>query len=148
MLLKNNVHVYCTWYKSLSRTLDRAIVSFVKILLAFQMQYNISSKQWHFMPLHKGPLLVWHTEHIRDSERMSYKQSVIFIPNLAYVAHFSQNHPIFLYISTKISLKKVISTDGSLRCKTFTQYFYVPHFISHKSTNNNFVQENNIHHCF
>ena len=107
------LHVYCTWYKSLSRTLDRAIVSFVKILLAFQMQYNISSKQWHFMPLHKGPLLVWHTEHFRDSERMSYKQSVIFIPNLAYVAHFSQNHPIFLYISTKISLKKVISTEVS-----------------------------------
>ena len=44
------------------------------------------------------------------SERMSGEESDIFFPNLAYIPHIRQNHSTFLPFSTKMYIKKVIST--------------------------------------
>ena len=47
----------------------------------------------------------------RVSEKMSCEKSVICFSILANVSHIRQNNETFLHISTKIRLKKVISTE-------------------------------------
>ena len=56
----------------------------------------------------------------RDSNRMSCKQSAMFLSILAYTSHIRENHlSSILHISTKISLKKVVSTQVLYTSKYF-----------------------------
>ena len=54
---------------------------------------------------------IWKSFHLRNSERMSGEESAIFYTNLAHFSHFRQNHSTLSHLSTKITLKKVISTE-------------------------------------
>ena len=54
---------------------------------------------------------IWKSFYLRNSERMSGEESAIFYTNLARLSHFRQNHSTLSHLSTKITLKKVISTE-------------------------------------
>ena len=63
--------------------------------------------------IHKNIIadLIWSVTNMKNIQIKSCEELAISFANLANMAHIRQNYAIFLYISTKINLKKVILTE-------------------------------------